>query len=163
MLKPMLILVMLCDLSEWCFLKIVQPPLLSSLPCHLKRKTCFAQKWSKGSILINIHELLTLILLSLVEPASRTSPVEPTWRLRFIDGFKFICSAHSMGHIFTVQIWIIYINIVACKMCVITRVRSWMASMFQNLDSWLPNIFSERFMPPKDITICWWQGLHATN
>ena len=77
-----------------------------------------------------------------VEPASRISPVEPVWRLRFIDGFKYICSALSMGNIFTVQIWIISINIVACKMCVMTRVRGWMGSMFQNLNPWLPTIFS---------------------
>ena len=108
-------------------------------------------------------------LVSPVEPASRTSPVEPAWRLRFIDGFKFICSARSMGNIFTVQIWIIYIDIVACKMCVITSVRSWMGSMFQNSNPWLPNIFQAlpkikvRFMRPKDITICWWQGWHATK
>ena len=80
-------------------------------------------------------------LVSPVEPASRTSPVEPAWRLRFIDGFKYICSARRLENIFTVQIWIIYINIVACKMCVITRVRGWMGSVFQNLDPWLPNIF----------------------
>ena len=80
-------------------------------------------------------------LVSPVEPASRTSLAEPAWRLRFIGGFKFICSARIMGNIFTAQIWIIYINIVACKMCVITRIRSWMGSMFQNLDLWLPNIF----------------------
>ena len=106
-----------------------------------------------GSILNNIHELLTFTIdfeeafirnpptLQPVEPASRTSPVEPTWRLRFIDGFKFICSARSVGNIFTAQIWIFYINIVACKICVKTRVRSWMGSMFHNLDPWLPNIF----------------------
>ena len=80
-------------------------------------------------------------LISPVEPAPRTSPAEPAWRLRLIDGFKFICPARSMGNIFTVQIWIIYINIVASKMCVITRVRSWMGSMIQNLDPWLPIIF----------------------
>ena len=84
----------------------------------------------------------TTTLVSLVEPVPRTPPAEPAWRLRLIDGFKFICSARSMGNIFTDQIWIIYINIVACKICVITRVRSWMGSMFQNLDTWLPNIFS---------------------
>ena len=103
-----------------------------------------------------------------MESASRTSPVEPVWMLRFI-GFKFICSARSMGNIFTVQIWIICINIVACKMCVITRVRSWMGSMFHNLDSWLPNIFpgiakkKGKVYATKNITICWWQGLHVTN
>ena len=75
-----------------------------------------------------------------MEPASRTSTAEPAWRLRLIDGFKFIRSARSIANIFIVQIWIININIVACKMCVITRVRSWMVSMFQNLDPWLPNI-----------------------
>ena len=80
-------------------------------------------------------------LISPVEPAPRTSPAEPAWRLRLIDGFKFICPARSMGNIFTVQIWIIHINIVASKMCVITRVRSWMGSMIQNLNPWLPNIF----------------------
>ena len=73
-------------------------------------------------------------LVSPVEPASRTSPVEHAWRLRFIDGFKFICSARSMGNIFTVHIWIIHIDIVACKMCVITSPRRWMGSMFHNLD-----------------------------
>ena len=160
MIKPIPILVMLCDLSEWCFLKIVQPLLLSSSHCRLKESHVLHKSVSNGFILINIHELLTLILLliskrllseipptrknplaSPVEPASRTSPVEHARRLRFIDGFKFICSAHSMGNVFTVQIWIIYIDIVACKMCVITSVRSWMGSMFQNLDPWLPNIF----------------------
>ena len=80
-------------------------------------------------------------LVSPMEPASRTSHVEPAWRIRFIAGFKFICSARSMGNIFTVQISIIYINIGACKICVITRARTWMGSRSQNLDPWLPNIF----------------------
>ena len=158
MIKTIPLLVTLCDLSERCFLKIVQTPLLSSSPCRLKRKSCFAQSVSNGSILINIHKLLTLILLliskrlssaipptrkknlvSPVGPASRTSPVEPAWRLNYFHGFKFISSARSMGNIFSVQIWKIYINIVACKIFVITRVRSWMGSMFQNLDPWSPN------------------------
>ena len=56
-------------------------------------------------------------LVSPVEPASRTSPVEPAWRLRFVDGFKSICAACSMGNVFIVQIWIIDISSVACKMC----------------------------------------------
>ena len=53
-------------------------------------------------------------LLSPVKPASRTSPAEPVWRLRLVDGFRFICSARRIGNIFTVQIWISYFNIVAC-------------------------------------------------
>ena len=137
MIKPIPMLVMLCDLSEWCVLKIVQPPLLSSSPCRLKIKPCFAQK-HKQRIHYNQHKWTAdfyyrirrgfcpkslqpekTTLVSPVEPASRTSPAEPARRLRFINGFKFICSAHSMENIFIVQIWIIYINIVACKMCVI--------------------------------------------
>ena len=54
----------------------------------------------------------TTTLVSSVEPAPRTSPAEPAWRLRSIDVFKLICSARSMQKYFTVQIWIIYINIV---------------------------------------------------
>ena len=65
MIKPVLILVMLCDLSEWCFLKIVQPPLLSSSHCCLtwKESHVLHKSVSNGSILINIRELLALILL----------------------------------------------------------------------------------------------------
>ena len=157
-----------------------------TLPLKMKAMHVLHKSVSYGSILTKIHadfdftidfeEALSEIpptrkttRVLPVEPASGTSPVEPTRRLRFIDGFKLICSARSMGNIFNVQIWIIYINIVACKMCVITRVRSWMGSMFPDLDPWLPNIFQAlpnrkvRFVPPKDITICWRRGLHATN
>ena len=162
MINPKPIFFMLCDLSEWCFLNIVQPPLLSSLPCRLKRKPCFAQKalamdpfsstfmncwlwfynwFRRGFYPKSLQPEKKNPLVSPVEPASRTSPGAPAWRLRLIDGFKFIFSARSMGNMFIVQIWITYIDIVACKMCVITRVRSWMGSIFQYLDPWLPNIF----------------------
>ena len=136
MIKPIPIIVMLCDLSEWCFLKIVQPPLLSSSPCRLKKShvctealgtdplssifmNCwlwFCYRFWRGFYPKSLQPEINP-LVSPVEPASRTSPVEPAWKLRFIGGFKFICSARTMGNVFTVQIWIIYINIVACKMC----------------------------------------------
>ena len=95
MIKPIPIHVMLCDLSEWCFLKIVQPPLLSSSPCRLKRKPCLHKGVSNGSILINIHELLTLILLSIskrfypkslqLEKKRLVSPVEPAPRISHVE------------------------------------------------------------------------------
>ena len=40
------ILVMLCDLSGWWFLKIVQPSLLASSSCHLKRRP--AMFWTEA-------------------------------------------------------------------------------------------------------------------
>ena len=129
------ILVMLYDLLGWCFLKIFQPPLLSSSSCYLKNKAnhVLGRSFSNGSILNTLHELLNLNVLlipkgfypkspqpqenlvSHVEPAWRASHVEPTRRRRVIDGFKFICSARSIRNVFTIQTWIIYINIVACK------------------------------------------------
>ena len=93
-----------------------------------------------------------------VEPASRTSPAEPAWRLGFIDGFKFICSARSMGNIFAIHIWITYINIDACKMCVITRVRSWMESMLKKLDPWLSNI--SQALPNRKVKVYATKGYH---
>ena len=132
MIKP--ILATLYDLSGWCFFKIAQLSLLLSSLSHLKSYVLH-RRFSNGSILLNIHELLTLILLliskkllseippsrktlvSPVEPAWRASPVEPVWRLRFSGCFKFVYPVRSMGNVFTVQIWIIYINIAAYKMC----------------------------------------------
>ena len=136
MIRP--IRIMLCDLLEWWFLKIVQPSLMSSSSCHSKKRkpTMF---WTEplatdpfSSPFMNC--LIWLYywflrgfypkslqpeenLISPQEPVWRASPVESTWRLRFIGGFKFICSARSMGNVFVIQIWIIYINTVACKIC----------------------------------------------
>ena len=60
MIKP--ILFTLCELSGWYFLNIAQPSSLLSSQCHLKKHVLHSI-FGNGSKLINIHELLTLILL----------------------------------------------------------------------------------------------------
>ena len=57
-------------------------------------------------------------LVSPVELAWMSSAVGPAWRLRFIDGFKFIFSTkHGKRLHRPAMICIIYINIAACKIC----------------------------------------------
>ena len=152
MIKP--ILVALWDLSGWYFLTIAQPSLLLSSPCHLKYgRHVLHRRFNNGSILLNSHELLILILLlnstkfffpkslqpeETVEPAWRASPVEPVWKLRFIDGFKFSTwhgkCVHRPDSNYSYQY--------CCLRNVsITKVWTWIGTMFQNLDPWLPNIF----------------------
>ena len=74
MIKPML--VMLCNFCGWYFLKIVQPPLFSTSSCRLKKKAMY-RNFSNGSILINIHEFITLILILI---SKRLSEIPPTRR-----------------------------------------------------------------------------------
>ena len=115
MIKP--ILVMLCDMSGWWFFNIVQSSLLSSSPFHLKKKASHVldRCFSDGSVLIDIHEMLTMIapvnskrLVCKIPPTRRNSCIACgtcvrgitcgiCMKVRLIDSFKFICSARSMG------------------------------------------------------------------
>ena len=196
MIMPIPIFVIWCDLSELVLFKDCAASLIVIL-LPLKRKVMFCTKTLAtdpfSSAFMNcwlwFYYWFQGFYPKSLEPETPPPPPPPPpllyglwnlhqghrlWNLheglKFIDGFKFICSERSKGNIFTVQIWIIHINIVACKMYVITSVRSWMGSMFHILDPWLPNIFpgiakkkDTFFLRPKYITICWWQGLHATN
>ena len=67
----------LCDLSGWWFLRIGQPSFLSFSHCHLKNETSHnlhRSFISKGSILINIHEQLTLISLLIFKESFIRNP-----------------------------------------------------------------------------------------
>ena len=125
MIKPMPILVMLYDLSEWCFFKDCPASLIVTSTLPFRKKAMFCTKvlatepfsstfmncliwfyywFRRGFYRKSLQPEKKNTIVSPVEPASRTSPAEPARRLRFIDGFKFICLAPSMGNIFTVQI-----------------------------------------------------------
>ena len=126
MIKP--ILVTFCELSGWYFLNIAQPSLLLSSPCHLQ-KPCFAQNiwqwihsnqhsWTANfDITIDFKEVFIQNSSNQKKHLYRLLNLYEGHHLWFIDGFKLICSARSMGHVFTVQIWIVHINIVECKVC----------------------------------------------
>ena len=120
MIKPIPILVMLCDLSEWCFLKIVQPPLLSSSPCRLK-KALFCTKALAtdpfSSTFMNCWLWFYYWFRRGFYPKSLQPEKNLLYRLWNLhqghhlwslhEGLGFICPARSMGNIFTVQIWIL--------------------------------------------------------
>ena len=128
MIKP--ILVTLCDLAGWYFLKIAQPSLLLSSPCHLKYGWhVLHRRFNNGSILLNSHELLILILLLnstkffFRNPSNQKKLLNlheghHLWNLYESLGLLMVSnSARGTGNVFTVQIRIIHINIVACEMC----------------------------------------------
>ena len=94
--KPIQILVMLCDLSEWCFLNIVQSPLLSYSPCRLRESHVLHKSVSNGSILINIHELLALILLLI---SKRLLSEIPTTRKRLLYRLWNLHQGHHMWNL----------------------------------------------------------------
>ena len=70
---------------------------LATDPSHKHSWTAdfdFAFDFEEAFIRNPSNQKKTLVLP--VEPAWRTSPAVPAWRLRFIDGFQFTCSARSM-------------------------------------------------------------------